>query len=294
MSEQSWSEHIVIVRLPPEPQTDDELDRVIQIAVNDTGVDIIVDFADVQTISPSSFCELVVLHRILDRSTRRVGFCNMSPAIRSVFKAHKMRRIIDTAWTREISIKPSANLLHDGRLVLGNQDRNETPERRSCVRFNLTKSLRTTALIWRRSSDSDHLETVSPDCWPCTLIDVSEGGAQVVIDVRQEPIFRKEQYITLRFSPVVCELPIDFDALVVGILPTADSEHLCLGLQFVGLEANTKGRRSLQRFCDSEGRYFETLAYGEEDYPAPSRIPSIRISTTGERKVGPGHERSSQ
>jgi len=263
MSEQAWADHIVIVKLPPEPQTNDELDRIIQIAVNDIGVDIIVDFADVPTISQSSFCELVVLHRILDRSTRRVGFCNMSPAIRSVFKAHKMGQIIDTTWTREISIKPSANLLQDGSVVLGNQDRNETPERRSCVRFNLSKSLRTTALISRRSSDIVHPGAISPDCWPCTLIDVSEGGAQVVIDIRQEPICRKGQYIILRFSPVICELPIDFDALVIGILPTADSEHLCLGLQFVGLETNTKGRRSLKRLCDSEGRYFEMLPYGD-------------------------------
>ncbi len=260
MSEQSWSGHIVIVRLPPEPQTSDELDRVIQVAVNDIGFDIIVDFADVQTISQSSFCELVVLHRILDRSTRRLGFCNISPAIRSVFKTHKMGRIIETDWNVKISIDPSANPLQDGSVVLGNQDRNETRERRSFVRFNLSKSLRTTALLWHRCSDSDHLEAVLPDCCQCTLVDVSEGGAQVVIDVGQELTFRKGQDIILRFSPVACGMPINFDALIIGILPTADSEHLCLGLQFVGLEVNPKGRRSLQRLCDSEGRYFEALA----------------------------------
>ncbi len=38
---------------------------------------------------------------------------------------------------------------------------------------------------------------------------------------------------------------------------TADSDYICLSLQFVGLEANVEGRRSLQRLCDSEGRYFE-------------------------------------
>ncbi len=58
MSEQSWSGHIVIVRLPPVPQTNDELDRVIQVTVKDIGFDIIVDFADVQTISRSSLCRL--------------------------------------------------------------------------------------------------------------------------------------------------------------------------------------------------------------------------------------------
>jgi len=260
MSERSWSEHLVIVRLPPEPQTTDELDRIIQIAVNDIGVDIIVDFADVPTISQSSFCELVVLHRVLGRSSRRVGFCNIGPAIRSVFKTHKMGRIIETDWNVKISIEPSANPLQDGSVVLGNQDRNETRERRSFVRFNLSKSLRTTALLWHRCSDSGHPEAVSLDGWQCTLVDVSEGGAQVVIDIRQEPTFRKGQYIILRFSPVACEKPINFDALIRWVKPTADGGPIGLGLQFVGLEANTKGLRSLQRLCDSEGRYFETLA----------------------------------
>ncbi len=157
--------------------------------------------------------------------------------------------------------------------MLGNLDQNENHERRNCARFNLSKSLRTTALLWQRCGGSNSLEAVAPQCWQCTLVDVSEDGAQVVIDIRQEPTFRKGQYIILRFSPVACEKPINFDALIRWFKPTADSEHLCLGLQFVGLEANTKGRRSLQRLCDSEGRYFETLAYGEPA-AASARIDS--------------------
>jgi len=260
VSEQSWSGHIVIVRLPPEPRTNDELDRAIQVAVTGIGFDIIVDFADVQTISKSSLRRLVVLHGILDRSTRRVGFCNVSPAIRSVFKSHKVGRIIETDLNVKISIEPSPNLLQGGSVVLENQDRNENHERRSCARFNLSKSLRTTAILWQRCAGSSSLETVAPQCWQCTLVDVSEDGAQVVIDVRQEPIFRKGRSVILLFSPVAFEMPINFDAQIRRVLPMADSEHIALGLQFVGLDVNPKGRRSLQRLCDSEGRYFEALA----------------------------------
>ena len=226
-------------------------------------------------ISKSSLRRLVVLDRILDRSTRRVGFSNMSPAIRSVFKTHKVGRTIETDWNVKISIEPSANPLQGGSVVLENQDRNETHERRRCGRFNLTKSLRTTALLWQRGVDSNSLKAVAPPCWQCTLVDVSEGGAQVVMDTRKEPIFRKGQSIILLFSPVAFEMPINFDALIRWVRPTADSEHICLGLQFVGLEVNTGGRRSLQRLCDSDGRYFEALAYGAEVYPVSKPpIPS--------------------
>ena len=259
VSEQSWSGRIVIVRLPAEPQTYDELDRVIQVAVNDIGFDIILDFADVQTISPSSLRRLVVLHRILDRFSRRVGFCNISPAIRSVLTTHKIGRFIKTDWNREISLKRLVTQARGGSVVLGNQDRDKTHERRSCVRFNICKSLRTPTLLWHRFSDIDHLEADSLNCLQCTLVDVSEGGAQVVIDTMPEPIFRKGQYVILQFSHLACETPFNFDALITWVLPTADSEHICLGLKFVELEVNTEGCLSLQRLCESAGRYFEVL-----------------------------------
>lgn len=261
MGEQAWSEHIVIVRLPPEPQTNDELDRITQVAAKDIGFDIIVDFADVPVLSKSSLHRLVELRGMLDRSIRRVGFCNISPTIRRVFKTHNMAQFMGTDWDMKISDEPSANPAQGGSIVLENQGRDKTHERRRCVRFDLSKSLRTTALISRRSSDIVHPGAISPDCWPCTLADVSEGGSLAVIDISQEPTFRKGQDIILRFSPVACDMPIDFDALIRQTQLTADSKHICLGLQFVGLEANTKGRRSLQRLCDCEGRYFETLAY---------------------------------
>jgi anti-anti-sigma regulatory factor len=262
VSGQSWSRHVVIVRLPPEPQINDELDTVIQVAVNDTSFDIIVDFADVQTISQPSLCRLVILHRILQKAARQLGFCNISHAIRSVFKTHRIGRFIESDWNREISLEPSANPTQGGSLVLRNQDQLETCERRSYVRYSLSKSLRITALLWHRSPDTNYLKAVPTHCWQCILIDVSEGGVQIVIDVTQEPTFHKGQFVNVRFVSVPCEMPVTFDALIREILPTADSEHICLGLQFVGLETNTEGRRSLQHLCDSEGRYFEATAYG--------------------------------
>jgi len=274
VSEYSWSRQVVIVRLPPEPQTNDELDRVIQVVVNDSSVDIIVDFAEVQTISQLSLCGLVILHRILHNSTRHLGLCNFNHAIRNAFKTHRTGRLIETDWNREISLEPSANPTKGGSLALWNQDQLETCERRSYVRYSLSKSLRITALLWHRSSDTNHLKAVPTHYWRCILIDVSEGGVQIVIDVTHEPTFHKGQFVNVRFAPVPCEMPVTFDAMIRELLPTADSEHICLGLQFVGLETNTEGRRSLERLCDSEGRYFEALACGTGIHLRPYISPS--------------------
>ena len=262
MSGQSWSRHVVIVRLPPEPQINDELDTVIQVAVNDTSFDIIVDFADVQTISQLSLCRLVILHRILQNSAQQLGFCNIGHAIRSLFQKHSIGRFIESDWNRGISLVPSANPTQGGSLVLRNQGQLETCERRNYVRYSLSKSLRITGVLWHRTPDTNHLKAAPTHCWQCILVDVSEGGVQIVLDVTHEPTFYKGQYVNVRFALVPCEMPVTFEATIREILPTADSEHICLGLQFVGLETNTEGRRSLQHLCDSDGRYFEATAQG--------------------------------
>jgi len=266
MSAQSWSRHLLVVRLPREPKTYDEIDRVIQVAIRNSECDIILDFADVEILDPPSLSQLAVLHRILEGSTRRLGFCNRNTAVRSVFKTHKMARILDSDWNMKLSIDP-ADQQEDSSVVLEDQDRNKTQERRGWVRFNLTQSLRLTGLLWRHAVDRDPQESEPPEYWHCTLVDVSEGGVQVVIDLGQELAFSTGQYIILRFSPMVGEKPVRFEAQIRSVLPTADVDCLCLGLQFIGLNVNTEGRDSIQRLIESKGRYFDALGYDAEVHP---------------------------
>ena len=81
-----------------------------------------------------------------------------------------------------------------------------------------------------------------------------------MIDTGKTPVLDEGEQIILRFSPVACEPPINFDALIRGIIRTDDGESLSLGLQFVELDTNTEGRRCLQRLCELEGRYVEAAA----------------------------------
>lgn len=270
VSELSWSGQLVIVQLPGEPQTSYELDTVIRVAVSDAGFNIIIDFSDVETIRQMSLCRLVILQRMLNKSARHLGFCHTSPTIRRVLRTHKIGRFDEADWHSQIRLVPAANPLQGGSLLLGKQDQIDSCERRRYRRLNLSKSLRIMGLLWHRSLGNPLREAECPHCWQCRLIDVSEGGAQVVIDVSEEPSFNRGQYINLRFSPVFSEAPVTFEGIVREILPTADCEYMCLGLQFVGLGEDSPGRRSLKRLCASDGRYFAASASSMNNATAAS------------------------
>lgn len=257
MNAQNRSKRTIVVRLPAEPRTSDELETVTQVALNEPDCDVVMDFADIQTLSQPTLCGLVILHRALGDTGRRLSFCN-TEAVRDVFKAHRIGRVLTGDCDEGIILEPMANPGNGGTLVRAHQDETGTCERRHYVRLNVSRSLKLTVLAWHACQDHEVPQSPQPPCWRGMLVDVSEGGAQVAIDLAQEPTFHKKQFMGLQFAPMPYEPPITFGALVREVLPTADGEQICLGVQFAGLEANGEGRRGLQRLCSIQGRYFQT------------------------------------
>ena len=69
--------------------------------------------------------------------------------------------------------------------------------------------------------------------------------------------FRKGQFVGLRFTPLPYETPIMFSAQIRNLLPTADDQAVCLGLQIVGLEASPEGRQTIARIASIVERYYQ-------------------------------------
>ena len=271
-SAQSWFNHVVIVKLPPEPQTDNELETITQVAMNSADFDVVIDFAEVSTISKRAICNLVILQRLLHKSFRHLGFSNVNHTLKETFVVHRIGSVIESDWSGEIGLEPQGNRQGSGTLVFENQDRTEVYERRNYTRLNLSQSLQISVELWPVCQASNPVKSVPADGWQGVLIDVSEGGAQVAIDFLQKATIKCEQFIRMRFAPIVYESPITVDAMIREILPTVDSENVCLGLQFVGLAANPEAQRVLNRLCDSEKRYFETSVRNT----SVSLMPSVK------------------
>ena len=261
MGTQNWSEDIIVVKLPAEPQTSDELQAVTKIAIDRPDCDLIMDFSNVHTATCLTLYSLMKLHRILTDHGRRLILCNVTAATRGILHVYAFDRIFEIASDAEIALKPPTRVRRGGTLVLGKPDGAEPYKRRNYVRLNICKLMKVSVLLWHRRQKKDNLEVPWESCWQGRLVDISEGGAQIAVDVTRRPGFKKGHFIKLQFAPIPYEEALMFDAQIREILPAADNKSVCLGVQFVGLEANPEGRQGLRWLCNSEERYYEAREF---------------------------------
>ena len=85
MGIQNWSETVILVDLPAEPQIGDELKAVTEIVCDKGDIDVVIDFSSVDIITSSSISALLKLRKLLVDCQRRLVFCNVPAATKSVF-----------------------------------------------------------------------------------------------------------------------------------------------------------------------------------------------------------------
>ena len=184
--------------------------------------------------------------------------------------------------TTVLDLGPSSDSANGGTMVLAVPDRVEVVQRRSYFRVSVPESLKVNVVLWHRSQKllsegqtPEDMTSHTHKYYQGRLVDISAGGAQVVVDggpafcdeaevsdlldadSAQGPDFKKGQFIGLRFTPMPYETPLMFNAQIRNILPTADNKSICLGLQIIGLESSREGRQVLSRLVGVVERYYQ-------------------------------------
>jgi anti-anti-sigma factor len=85
MGIQNWSEDIVLVDLPPEPQIADELKSVTEIVRDRGDCDVVIDFSSVDIVTSSSLSMLLRLRKLVVDCGHKLVFCNIAPATKGIF-----------------------------------------------------------------------------------------------------------------------------------------------------------------------------------------------------------------
>ncbi|MCP4609664.1 MAG: hypothetical protein GY845_13215 [Planctomycetes bacterium] len=261
MSTENWSEDIIIVKLPVEPQTSEELQAVTKIALDRPDCDLIMDFSNVEEASCLSLCILMKLHKILTDHGQRLILCNVTAATRGILHTYAFDRIFEVVSDTQVALKPPTQVKGTGMLVFGSPDGAEPDKRRNYVRLNICKIMKLSVLLWHRREKEDNLDVPWDNCWQGRIVDISEGGAQIAVDATRSPDFKENNFIRLQFAPIPYETALMFDAQIRQILPAGENNSTCLGVQFIGLEANPEGRQSLRWLCNSEERYYQAKEF---------------------------------
>ena len=194
---------------------------------------------------------------------------NINQPVGISFKHEYGKFVFDTTV---VGLEPATNAGTGGTVVLKVPEQIDCFQRRSYFRVEVPESLKVNVTVWHRKSrhqaSEPRAEAAGDGCHYSRgrLVDISAGGAQVVLDAPRapcgdnsgsEPKFRKGQFIGIRFTPLPYETPLLLNAQIRNALPRADGNSIYLGLQIVGLEASSQGRQVLSRLVGVVERYYK-------------------------------------
>jgi c-di-GMP-binding flagellar brake protein YcgR len=152
---------------------------------------------------------------------------------------------------------PSQADSRGGRIILTLPDHVDKFQRRSYFRVAIPGGLKVQVLFWHRGYHDECNDVPGEDYWKGRLLDLSAGGMQIAVSIKQKPNFRTGQFVGLQFTPMPYEKPLLLEAQIRHIAPTADEKNLCLGVQLIGLEVSVEGRGKLCKLCNVVERYHQ-------------------------------------
>ena len=97
MGIQNWSENIILVDLPQEPEMADELEAVNEMVSDGGNYDVVIDFSSVDMVTSSSLSGLLKLREPLVERGRRLILCGTAAAIKGVLTITGLDAVFELA-----------------------------------------------------------------------------------------------------------------------------------------------------------------------------------------------------
>ena len=85
MAIQQWSDEIIIVDLPDEPEMIDELISLTDFLADKENFNVVIDFTGVGEITSAGLARLLKLHQFTAQGGRRLVLCNIDPSTEGIF-----------------------------------------------------------------------------------------------------------------------------------------------------------------------------------------------------------------
>jgi len=85
MGFEDWSEDTILVDLPQEPETGDELTTVTEMVRKRGNCNVVIDFSRLDTISSATIARLLTLREALSDCGHRLTLCSISAATKGIF-----------------------------------------------------------------------------------------------------------------------------------------------------------------------------------------------------------------
>ncbi len=97
MGIQHWSDNIIIVDLPEEPEMAEELETLVEMLSDRDHCSMVIDFSSVGVVSSSSLSKLLQLRKMSLDCGRRLIFCGVPSTTSGVFKVTGLDQAFELA-----------------------------------------------------------------------------------------------------------------------------------------------------------------------------------------------------
>ena len=97
MGIQDWSEDIILVDLPQEPEVGEELKTVTEMVRDRGDCDVVIDFSGVDIVTSSSLSKMLKLRKMLTDCSHQLVFCSVAAATRGIFMVTGLDGIFEFA-----------------------------------------------------------------------------------------------------------------------------------------------------------------------------------------------------
>jgi len=87
MGIQNWSQSVILVDLPKEPDLGEELDTVCEMVRQHGNRDVVIDFSNVDIVNSTSLASLLRLRQLLCDCDHSLVLCGVACATKGVFSA---------------------------------------------------------------------------------------------------------------------------------------------------------------------------------------------------------------
>lgn len=104
MGIQNWSDDIILVDLPQEPEMGDELKTVTGMVRDRGNCDLVIDFSSVDIVTSSSLSKLLKLRKLLADCAHRLVFCNVAAATKGIFTVTGLDGVFEIADDKFVAL----------------------------------------------------------------------------------------------------------------------------------------------------------------------------------------------
>jgi anti-anti-sigma regulatory factor len=95
MGIQNYSENVLEVNLPEQPQHGQEIDVVNKMLSRSVDFDVMVDFTEVEMLTSETICGLMILSKLLKGAGRKLVLYNLPSSIKQIFVRTGLLTVFD-------------------------------------------------------------------------------------------------------------------------------------------------------------------------------------------------------